>query len=111
RDQVLELRLRQPPLTEAVTTASFLDQIASSAPTPGGGTASAFAGALAAALAAMVAGLTLGRKKYAASEQAMRTVREGAGALRGRLMELARRDGEAFEAVLGARRMAQGTPD
>ncbi|HEY6867403.1 MAG TPA: glutamate formimidoyltransferase, partial [Candidatus Eisenbacteria bacterium] len=71
RDQVLEIRLRQPPASDAVTLGGLFDQIASPAPTPGGGTAAAVAGALASSLAAMVAGLTVGRKKYAANEAAM----------------------------------------
>src|SRR5215510_3875752 len=43
RDQVLELRLRTPPLTEAVTIAGFFDQVAAGTPTPGGGAVAAFA--------------------------------------------------------------------
>ncbi|MFM7231784.1 MAG: glutamate formimidoyltransferase, partial [bacterium] len=65
RDQVLELRLRNAPLTEAVPIASFFDQVAGPTPTPGGGTVAAFVGSLATCLATMVANLTLGKKKYA----------------------------------------------
>ncbi|HEU4725278.1 MAG TPA: cyclodeaminase/cyclohydrolase family protein, partial [Candidatus Eisenbacteria bacterium] len=43
----------------------FLDEVASSAPTPGGGSVAALAGSLAGALATMVARLTIGKKKYA----------------------------------------------
>ena len=110
RDQVLELRLKTPPLTEATSVATFLDSVASPTPTPGGGTVSAFVGALAATLPTMVAGLTLGKKKYAAHEEAMTEVRRRAAGLRGRLLGLARRDSEAFEAVLRARKMPQATP-
>ena len=110
RDQVLELRLKHPPLTEAATVASFFDSVASPTPTPGGGTVSAFVGALAATLPAMVAGLTMGKKKYAAHEEAMREVRTKASELRGRLLGLARKDSEAFEAVLKARKLPQSTP-
>ena len=88
-----------------MTLGGFLDQVASPAPTPGGGTVSAVAGAMAASLAAMVAGLTAGKKKFAASEPVMNQVRREAATLRGTLMSLARRDSEAFDAVLGASRM------
>jgi glutamate formiminotransferase / formiminotetrahydrofolate cyclodeaminase len=111
RDQVLELRLRRPPLTEAVSVASFFDSVAGATPTPGGGTVAAFVGALAAALATMVANLTTGKKKYAASETEMREVRSRAEAARRRLMGLARRDSEAFEAVLKARKMPDGSAE
>jgi glutamate formiminotransferase/formiminotetrahydrofolate cyclodeaminase len=109
RDQVLELRLKHPPLTEAVTLAQFHDAVAAPTPTPGGGTVSAMVGALAACLATMVANLTLGKKKYAASEAAMTDLKREAASLRQGLLELARRDGEAFDAVLRARRLSQGT--
>ena len=110
RDQVLELRLRTPPLTEAVPVAEFLDSVAAATPTPGGGTVAAFAGALASCLATMVANLTLGRKKYAEAEAAMLETKLEAERLRRELLALARRDSEAFEAVLAARRVPQSTP-
>ena len=110
RDQVLEFRLRRPPTTEAVTLGGFLDQISSPAPTPGGGTAAAVAGALAASLTAMVAGLTVGKKKYAASEAAMHETAREAAVLRRNLMSLARQDSEAYEAVVKVRQMPQATP-
>jgi glutamate formiminotransferase/formiminotetrahydrofolate cyclodeaminase len=108
RDQVLELRLRQPPLTEAVTLASFMDQVAAPAPTPGGGTVAAIAGALAACLATMVANLSIGKKKYAEHAEALEGIKRDAERLRGELMALGRRDSEAFEAVLRAGRLPQG---
>jgi glutamate formiminotransferase/formiminotetrahydrofolate cyclodeaminase len=111
RDQVLELRLRTPPLTEAVTLGGFLDRVAAPTPTPGGGTVAAVTGALASALATMVANLTIGRKKYAASESAMVDLKREAETLRRQLLELGRADSEAFEAVLSARRRPQGTPE
>jgi glutamate formiminotransferase/formiminotetrahydrofolate cyclodeaminase len=110
RDQVLELRLKQPPLTEAVPIATFFDQVAGPTPTPGGGTVAAFTGALATCLATMVANLTIGRKKYAAAEGAMTDLKREAGSLRGELLALGRRDSEAFDAVLRARRLPQATP-
>ncbi|MEY4070657.1 MAG: hypothetical protein RL721_1271 [Candidatus Eisenbacteria bacterium] len=110
RDQVLELRLRNAPLTEAVPIASFLDQVAGPTPTPGGGTVSAFVGAVAACLPAMVANLTLGKKKYAAAEEAMAGIKRDAEGLRRELLALGRRDSEAFDQVLRARRMSQAGP-
>ncbi|MBP9996770.1 MAG: cyclodeaminase/cyclohydrolase family protein [Lachnospiraceae bacterium] len=43
----------------------FLEELSSSAPTPGGGGASALIGAVSCALCSMVANLTTGKKKYA----------------------------------------------
>ncbi len=42
----------------------YLDQLASKAPTPGGGSASALLGAQSAALTSMVCNLTIGKPKY-----------------------------------------------
>lgn len=110
RDQVLELRLRTPPLTEAVPISTFFEQVAGPTPTPGGGTVAAFAGALATCLATMVANLTIGKKKYAGAESTMGDVKREAEVLRAELLGLARRDAEAFDAVLRARRLPQATP-
>ncbi len=46
------------------TTAEFLAQSASAAPTPGGGSVSAYVGALGASMVCMVANLTVGKEKY-----------------------------------------------
>jgi len=108
RDQVLELRLKQPPLTEAVTLSSLLDRVAAATPTPGGGTVAAIAGALAACLAAMVANLSIGKKKYAEHAETLASAKRDAERLRGELMALGRRDSEAFDAVLAAGRLPQG---
>ncbi len=110
RDQVLELRLRRAPLTEAVPIASFFESVAGPTPTPGGGTVAAFTGALASCLATMVANLTLGKKKYAAAEGDMTALKREAEGLRRDLLALARSDSEAFEAVLRARKLPQATP-
>ncbi|MCC6652460.1 MAG: cyclodeaminase/cyclohydrolase family protein, partial [Candidatus Eisenbacteria bacterium] len=110
RDQVLELRLKQPPLTEAVPISTFFDQVAGPSATPGGGTVAAFVGSLASCLATMVANLTIGKKKYAANEPAMVDLKRDAAALRRDLLALGRRDSEAFDAVLKARKLPQTSP-
>lgn len=89
----------------------LLEALASDAPTPGGGTAAAAAGAMGAALAEMVATLTLSREKYAAAHDAVRPIAEAAAAARAELLELARRDAEAYEAVVAARRLPKETEE
>mgnify|MGYP000079575857 CR=1 FL=1 len=46
------------------TLQPFLDELASNAPTPGGGSAGAAAGAMGAALVSMVCNLTIGKEKF-----------------------------------------------
>ncbi len=81
---------------------AFLKSLASSAPTPGGGAASALAGALAAALAEMVAQLTAGRPKYAAVDERVRVVIALLHEARARLVQFMEDDERAFQAVSAA---------
>ena len=67
---------------------SFIDELASAAPAPGGGGASAYAGALAAALASMVGNLTVGKKTYADVEDEVRASLDRLDALRAHLIAL-----------------------
>jgi glutamate formiminotransferase/formiminotetrahydrofolate cyclodeaminase len=110
RDQVLEIRMQHPPVSEGVSLGGFLDEVQSGSPTPGGGTVAALAGALGAALVGMVANLTLGKKKFAAVQVEMGEAQAEAVRLRGSLAGLMRRDSQAFERVLIAYRLPQGTP-
>ncbi|MBO9369327.1 MAG: glutamate formimidoyltransferase [Chloroflexi bacterium] len=110
-DQVLENRLysllsssSQPAWT------SFLDSLAAPTPTPGGGSAAAAAAAMGAALVAMVAGLTLGKKKYAAVEEEMRSIQQEARELQQTLSQAVQEDAQAFEAILAAMRLPKETP-
>ncbi len=90
---------------------TFIDELASSAPTPGGGGASAYCGALASALASMVANLTVGKKKYADVEADMIVMLEKLAAVRERLLELVDEDAEAFKPLAAAYRMPRSTPE
>jgi formiminotetrahydrofolate cyclodeaminase len=87
----------------------FLETLASSAPTPGGGTAAAIAGAMGAALTEMVGALTLSREKFAPVHDAMRSISEAARRGREELLGLAREDSEAYDAVVAARKLARET--
>lgn len=89
----------------------FIDELASSAPTPGGGGAAAYCGALASALASMVANLTVGKKKYAAVEADMLVMLEKLSVLRERLLELIDEDAAAFGPLAAAYRMPKTTPE
>lgn len=90
---------------------SFIDELASAAPTPGGGGASAYAGALAAALASMVGNLTVGKKTYADVEDEVRASLARLDALRARLVALVDEDARAFEPLAAAYRLPKATPD
>jgi formiminotetrahydrofolate cyclodeaminase len=89
----------------------FLDELASYAPTPGGGTAAAAAGAMGASLAEMVSRLTLSKEKYAASHAAVRPIADAAFSARAEFLRLAREDAEAYDGVVAARRLPKESDD
>ena len=113
-EQVLEQRLMQlmrETATKAPVESSFLDELASASPTPGGGSAAAFTGAAAAALVAMVARVTLGKKKYENVKEQMWSLVDQAEALRASLTEGVQRDAESFLAVMEAFKLPKDTPE
>ena len=112
-DHILETKIRAA-LPAAVPSAGpsldgWIDELASGAPTPGGGSAAALAGTLAAALVAMVARLTVGRKAYAAVEAQAREILVEAEELRGELRRLADEDAAAYEGVSRAYKIPKDT--
>lgn len=90
---------------------SFLDQLASRASTPGGGSAAAIMGAMGAALNSMVANLTVGKKNYEAVDAEMRELLERSEAMRAGLTDMVQADVEVFDRVMGAYGMAKDTAE
>lgn len=105
-DQVLELRLTTPPAEEkpeetlSTIARPFVDSVAASTPTPGGGSVAALVGALAAALAQMVAGLTVGRKKYLDVSDQAAGILDEADSIRRELTAAIEEDSASFEGIL-----------
>jgi len=84
------------------TLNTFLDELASSSPAPGGGSVAALSGALGAALTSMVCHLTIGKKKYADVEPEIKKVLSQSEALRAQFTRLVDKDTEAFNKVMEA---------
>ncbi|HMO56623.1 MAG TPA: cyclodeaminase/cyclohydrolase family protein [Roseiflexaceae bacterium] len=99
--------MSEPLLEQRIDT--FLEQLASSAPTPGGGSVAAITGAMAAGLLTMVCDLTIGKKQYAEFEEEAIRLRERAEALRGELQLLAQADVDAFGRLSAAYRLPRAT--
>jgi glutamate formiminotransferase/formiminotetrahydrofolate cyclodeaminase len=109
-EMVLENKVRTA-IQGGESLSGFVASVASSAPTPGGGSVAAHVGALAAALAQMVAGLTAGRKKYVAVDAEMRELGLQAAGLVNLLSTLVTRDAEAYGAVSAAYKMPNEPED
>jgi len=89
---------------------AFAEQLASNAPVPGGGGASALAGAVGMALGNMVGSLTTGKKKYADVEAEIIALNEKAAVLRGQLLDLMEKDAEVFEPLSKAYSIPKDDP-
>ena len=96
---------------QEMSLTAFSEVLASGAPTPGGGCASALSGALAAALAAMVARTTAASKKFVDRAGEMNQVAGEADRLRGEFLALVDEDARAFDQVMSAFRMSKETPE
>ena len=79
-----------------LSCAQFLAQLASKAPTPGGGGTAALVGAAGVALGNMVGCLTTGKKKYATVEADIQALNARAEALRLELEALVQADADVF---------------
>lgn len=90
---------------------TFIMELASKAPTPGGGGASAYVGALASALGSMVGNLTVGKKRYEAVEADTYIVLEKLADERTALIGLVDEDARAFAPLAAAYGMPKATPE
>jgi formiminotetrahydrofolate cyclodeaminase len=90
---------------------TFLDQLASKASTPGGGSAAAIMGAMSAALVSMVCNLTIGKKGHEQVEADMKAALSKAEALRAELTGMIHADVEVFNQVMAAYGLSKDTDE
>jgi glutamate formiminotransferase/formiminotetrahydrofolate cyclodeaminase len=99
----------KPPLHTLAQ--GFVEAVAASTPTPGGGSVSALAGALAAALGEMACNLSLGKKSLAAHHGQLHDALRHLTELRNLLSKQVDRDAASYEAVLAAMRKPKASED
>lgn len=99
------MKLTDKPVT------NFLDELASNAPAPGGGSVAALSGALGAALVSMVCNLTLGKKAYADVQDDISDLLAESEALRQELTGLLEEDVKAYTGYSIAAKMPRGTEE
>jgi formiminotetrahydrofolate cyclodeaminase len=98
-------------MTTNSSIVTFLDDLASERPTPGGGGAAAVCGAIGAALVSMVANLTIGKKNYEAVWEDLEAVNAKAEALRAELTGAIEADAVAFNSVMAAYGLPRATEE
>jgi methenyltetrahydrofolate cyclohydrolase len=93
--------------SESVQT--FLNQLASAEPVPGGGTVAALSGSLGAALVGMVCRLTIRKKGYETVSGEMQAILLRAEKLQSELRDLMQADTEAYARVMDTYRLLKNT--
>lgn len=94
-----------------MTVGQLLNALASSEPTPGGGTAAAIAGAMGASLLVMVTGLAKSRNNTDEEKAALGKARAVLQPLTTDFTRLADADSESFNAVMAAYRLPKATDE
>ena len=90
---------------------TYVHDLASNLPAPGGGSGAALAGALGAALAAMVANFTVGKEKFANVEERVQRVLKDLDDVRERLLQLMDEDVASYTQVSAAYKLPRGTDE
>jgi formiminotetrahydrofolate cyclodeaminase len=99
------MKLTDKPVT------NFLDELASNAPAPGGGSVAALSGALGAALVSMVCNLTLGKKGYEEVQGDIAGLLAQSEALRQEMAGLLEADVAAYTAYSQTAKMPRDTEE
>jgi formiminotetrahydrofolate cyclodeaminase len=89
----------------------FLDELASKAATPGGGSVAALMGAQSAALTSMVCNLTIGKPMYAKVEAEMQALLQKSEALREKLTNMIKADVDVFDWLMATYSLPKATDE
>ncbi len=98
-----------PETVHNQTLATFLEELASSNPTPGGGSVAAITGAMAAGLISMVCNISLNRNGEQEDAASLRSVLAQAEALRNEFQQLAEDDIAIFNRLSAAYKLPRTT--
>ena len=90
---------------------SYLQELSSDAPTPGGGNVAALSATLACSLGIMVCNLTIGKKKYIEVDEEMKKVKTELEDFKSCFIELAQKDNIAFDEVMKAFKLPKETEE
>lgn len=109
--RILEWRFRSAGRLAGLAVREFLEELASEAPAPGGGSAAALVGAVGSALSSMVAQLAYAKRGFEERRARLAELAREATTITEELLAAVDRDSTAFDAYLAARRLPQGTEE
>jgi glutamate formiminotransferase/formiminotetrahydrofolate cyclodeaminase len=108
-EKIIDYMVEEPGYLVSMKLSSFISELASSSPAPGGGSVAALSGALGAALASMVCNLTLGKEKYLKFQNEIKDVIKKSESLRKNLTKLIDKDTQAFNDLMKAFKLPKET--
>ncbi len=89
----------------------FMEDLSSSKPAPGGGSASAVVGIIGSSLGLMVSRLTVGKKGYESNEAELLSIADALEKLASELEKASEEDISAFNGIMSARKMPKSTDE
>jgi glutamate formiminotransferase/formiminotetrahydrofolate cyclodeaminase len=110
-EKVIEYMVEETGPLASMKINSFLSELASSSPAPGGGSVAALAGSLGASLSSMVCNLTIGKEKYIDVQDTIKDILKKSEKIRKDLTKLIDEDTNAFNDVMKAFKMPKETED
>jgi glutamate formiminotransferase/formiminotetrahydrofolate cyclodeaminase len=108
-EKVIEYMVEEIGPLASMKINSFLSELASSSPAPGGGSVAALAGSLGSALSSMVCNLTIGKEKYSDVQDTIKKTLRKSEKIRKDLTRLIDEDTNAFNDVMKAFKMPKET--
>jgi len=108
-EKIIDYMVEEPGYLVSMKLNSFISELASSSPAPGGGSVAALSGALGVALASMVCNLTVGKEKYLKFQNEIKEVLKKSESLRKDLTKLIDKDTQAFNDLMKAFKLPKET--
>jgi len=109
--KIIEYRVLKGKTITDLTVNKFIDELSSSSPAPGGGSAASLCGAVSAALSSMVANLTFGKKGYEDKWPEMKQLSLDSQELKDYFLEGVHKDTEVFNQVMSAGNLPKKTDE
>ena len=110
-EKIIEYMIKETGPLASMKINSFISEIASNSPAPGGGSVAALSGSLGAALSSMVCNLTIGKEKYLEVQDEIKKTLKQSEKIRKKLEDLIDKDTEAFIDVIKGFKMPKDTEE